>query len=174
MTFKEQVEHNLGCVVVLAGSGSDEEHIDSIAKSLKAYGIPFEVRVISAHKQGRKTLDTVAEYDSLDGALAYVAVAGGTDALSGTVSFISYRPTVSCPPDHPNMSCINNPSGSSNAYIANAGNVGRFVAQMFSSLNPRYRSKIEEERRLKIERLDQDDVRLRRKHGGGKTSYHGP
>ena len=163
--FRRKVELNLGCAVILAGSGSDEAHIDKIAASLNRYSVPFEVRIASAHKQGRKLPDTVREYDGWKGALAYIAVAGDTDALSGTVSFISHRPTISCPPDHPNHSCINNPPGSSNAYVARAENLGRFVAQMFSSINPQYHRRIQEEVEAKVKKLEADDERLRVKYG---------
>eukprot|EP00666_Eupelagonemidae_sp_cell4sb_P017931 gene17931-biopygen4662 len=48
--------------------------------------------------------------------LVIIGCAGGTDALSGTASFLSNWPVVSCPPDGDNESCLRNPPGSSNAY----------------------------------------------------------
>ena len=162
--FKEQVEKGLGCAVILAGSGSDEPHLEKLVNSLDKYGIPFEVRVVSAHKQNDKLLEIIGEYDSWNGPLAYIAVAGGTDALSGTVSYHSFRPTISCPPDDLNRSCLTNPSGSSNAYIIKTDNVARFVAQMFSNLNPNYREIIIKEISKKKQDLESADLRLREKY----------
>ena len=161
LEFKSQVGENQGCAVILAGSDSDKSHIDNLVKSLREYEIPFEVRICSAHKQPDKLLDILREYDSLNGGLVYIAVAGGTDALSGTISFQSSRPVISSPPDHFNQSCVNNPAGSSNAYIGRPVNVARFIAQKFYYTNPDYRKKIVGSITSKIEELNGTDNTLR-------------
>jgi len=160
--FKEIVESGLGCAVIIAGSGSDKPHIEKIAAGLEKYGVPYQVRVASGHKQSRKFQRIVDEYDALSGSLAYILVAGATDAISGTSSFTSYRPSVSCPPDHPNMSCISNPPGSSNAYVGRPDNAARFVAQMFAKLNPKYEQAIIRENESKISSLEKQDLELMR------------
>jgi phosphoribosylaminoimidazole carboxylase PurE protein len=162
--FREQVEKGLGCAVILAGSGSDDAHIEKITSEMQKYGIPFEVRVASAHKQPVRLQDVVNEYDTLRGPLVYIAVAGGTDALSGTSSFSSFRPTISCPPDSPNQSCLTNPPGSSNAYITRPANVAQFVAQMFAWTNPPYKVQLEQRRNVKIIELEEADRKLRTKY----------
>ena len=159
--FAELVKSNVGCVVILAGSGSDKPHIDKIVGGLEKYGIPYEVRVCSAHNQSEEVPKVIKEYDDLEGALGYVAVAGGSDALSGTASFRSLRVVISCPPDNPNSSALTNPPGSSNAYIARAENVGRFFAQMFSDINQSYRHALVSEVNRKISALENDDNKLR-------------
>ncbi len=162
--FEELVQKEMGCAVILAGSGSDELHIEKIAASLQKYGVPYEVRIASAHKQRDTLLDIVGEYDAIGGQLAYIAVAGSTDALSGTISFCSWRPTISCPPDHFNMSCITNPPGSSNAYVGRPENVGRFVAQLFASRNTVYRNTLLREISKKINELEESDELVRVKY----------
>ena len=162
--FKESVEKGLGAVVILAGSGSDEAHIDKLAENLKKYEIPFEVRIASAHKQSQDLANIIREYDSLKGPLAYIAVAGGTDALSGTVSFVSQRPVISCPPDNLNMSCLTNPPGSSNAYVGRPDNAARFIAQIFSYTNPGCREVIRVEKLKKKLDLESADSKLREKY----------
>lgn len=157
-TFRRYVESNKGCAVILAGSGSDKPHIEEIVASLTDYQIPHQVRIVSAHKQPEELMEIVREYDSWQGPLAYIAVAGGTDALSGMVSYHSSRPTISCPPDHPNMSCLTNPPGSSNMYIGNPANVGKAVAQLFAHLNPEYRLVLEKKRVGKIAKLQMEDL----------------
>ena len=165
-SFREQVEKGLGAVVIFAGSGSDEAHIDKIVNGIRKYGLPVEVRVKSAHKQSEELLRAMQEYDNLCGPLVYIAVAGGTDALSGTISYNSLRPTISCPPDHINMSGLTNPLGSSNAYIGRPENAARFIAQMFSGINPYCRVILFREITEKRAALENDDKRLQNKYSG--------
>ena len=114
----------MGCAVIVAGSDSDKSHIEKLAAALKTYEIPYDVRICSAHKSPGRLLEILAEYRGLP--LVWVAVAGGTDALSGTLAFHADQPVVSCPPDGPNTSCLTNPPGSSNATILKPQNVARF------------------------------------------------
>lgn len=166
--FRENVEKGLGGAVILAGSDSDAEHIDRLTKALGKYGIPFEVRIASAHKQGEKLLHLINEYDALSGPLVYIAVAGGTDALSGTSSYVSIRPTISCPPDGLNMSCLTNPPGSSNAFVQRPENAAKFIAQMFSHANPAYEDAIDNEQVKKISGLEKADREFRDRYARGQ------
>ena len=156
------IEDGQGYVAILAGSYSDDKpkgdkpsHIEQIVESLEKFGIPFGVHIYSAHKQPGELDQLVGEYNCLDHPILLVAVAGGTDALSGTASWLSTHPVVSCPPDAPNDSCLTNPPGSSNAYIARPGNVGKFAAQMFSHLDPRYKADLEKFNGIKIKLLEE-------------------
>jgi phosphoribosylaminoimidazole carboxylase PurE protein len=139
MSFRDEVEKGLGAVVILAGSNSDFQHIKKIADELKRYGIPFDARIASGHKQDAEVHEIMRQYDFMRGPLAYIAVAGMTDALSGIMSYHSTKsPVISCPPDAPNATCLTNPPMSSNATIYQPSNVAKFVAQMFAHLNPAY------------------------------------
>ncbi len=156
------IEENKGFIVIMAGSDSDRTHIDKISSALNSYQIPHQVRIASAHKQSMKVEHLIGFYDLIKGALAYIAVAGGTDALSGQGSYLSVNPVISCPPDAPNDSCLKNPPGSSNAYIANPKNAARFVAQMFSHLpGTFYREILKAENEKKIISLEDADEKLR-------------
>ena len=131
---EDAIRSNKGFVVIMAGSDSDAEHINKLSKELTKYQLPHQVRICSAHKEPGELTHIIKEYNAVPGALAYIAVAGGTDALSGTLSFNVPKPVISCPPDAPNESCLTNPPGSSNAYIARPANAARFCAQLFSDL----------------------------------------
>jgi len=154
-------------VVIIAGSESDRPHIEKIIESLEGFEIPYEVRICSAHKNPDTLLKIIAGYNELSAAIVFVAVAGGCDALSGTLSFHALHPVISCPPDAPNESCLTNPAGSANAYIAKAGNVGKFAAQVFAQLNPRYRKLLEQYNREKVISLEKSDKKFRKKFTGG-------
>lgn len=138
--FRQVVETNKGCAVIFAGSDSDRPHLEKLCGAMAEYGIPRDVRICSAHKDPRRLMDTIEAYEGIDGALAYVAVAGGTDALSGTLSFHSVHPVISSPPDAPNDSCLKNPPGSPNAYTGNVEDTVRLVAQIFAQTNQVYRN----------------------------------
>ena len=152
--IKEAILNNTGVAMIMAGSNSDEEHIQKIIKSLEEYSISYQVIICSAHKQTMDLLEKIKKFNQLEkGLLIYIAVAGGTDALSGTLSFYSHAPVISCPPSSDNNSALTNPPGSSNATIFKASNVGKFVAQMFSTVNPKYKKMIDEKNQKKIEKL---------------------
>ncbi len=163
--FAEAARRRQGCAVILAGSDSDRPHVERIIEGLEAFGIPYEVRICSAHKEPGRLLELIAEYEGLAAPLAYIAVAGGTDALSGTLSYHVSSPVISCPPDPPNPSCLANPPGSSNATIYEPGNVGKFVAQMYAALNAGYAERLRRAREDKQARLAGKDREFRRRYG---------
>jgi phosphoribosylaminoimidazole carboxylase PurE protein len=156
-SFAKAAAARRGCVVVFAGSDSDRPHVGRITESLEEYGIPCEVRICSAHKEPERLMRLLREYEGLGTAVAYIAVAGGTDALSGTLSFHALAPVVSCPPDAPNPSCLSNPAGSSNAVIYNPKNAGRFVAQLFAASNPEVAERLRRSRDEKVRALEASD-----------------
>ncbi len=180
--FREEFYEKGYGAVIIAGSGSDDEpkinpatgeegdsHIGEIVKSLQLYEIPCEVRIGSGHKQPYDVMGMVSEYNQAEGALAMVTVAGGTDALSGIVAYHSMFPAISCPPpsedgSQHNESCLNNPPGSSNAYVKEPANVGRLVAQMFSHLNPELRNVLLEKNKSKINSLHGADKKINRNY----------
>ena len=168
--FKRVMQSNLGCAVIMAGSGSDDKpvgdkpsHIEQIAKSLESFEIPYEVRICSAHKQPNKLIEMIEEYNAVGGSLTYVAVAGGTDALSGTLSW-ELGAVISCPPDAPNESCFGNPSGSANGYIIRPENVGKCVAQTYKEFNPRFKELLITSNAKKIKSLDKADETIHTKY----------
>lgn len=161
--FKEIMRSNKGCAVVMAGSYSDESHINKILEALDDYFIMYEVRICSAHKQADALIDLIKEYNDVGGSVAYIAVAGGTDALSGTLSFHALGPVISCPPDHPNQSGLTNPPGSANAYIKRPDDVAKFIAQTYAGVNPDFREKLVENNNKKIKTLEEKGTELYKK-----------
>ena len=165
------MQSTLGCAVIFAGSGSDKGHIDKIVMSLQKYEVPHDVRICSGHKQPCKLIELIREYNEVGGLVTYVAVAGGTDALSGTLSYHARGLVISCPPDSRpdegihNQSCLNNPSGSSNVYIARPENVGRVIAQNYSGVNSRFRELLEKEIAAKVKKLEMADDEFQANYG---------
>jgi len=167
-TLEGLIEARHGVAIIVAGSDSDQPHIEKITTALRKYRVPYEVRILSAHKQalGDEIGDFIREYQELtDCPLAFIAVAGGTDALSGMLAFNLPFPVISCAPDAtptaPNISCLANPSGSSNACIIRPENTARFVAQMFAWCNHNIPERLLQEEAKKVSSLHTADRELR-------------
>lgn len=142
------------CVVLMAGSDSDMDWLTKIGTQLDDYGIPNHKRICSAHKQPGTLEKVIEEYNQSAEPLVLVGCAGGVDALSGTASFLSVHPLVSCPPDgRDNGTPLENPPGSSNACIYSICNLVKFVAQVFSLEHPQIAQALLKKRADKIESL---------------------
>lgn len=148
------------CCVIAAGSDSDIKHMENIKAELAKYGVPSQLRICSAHKQPARLQKVLERYNDSIEPIVFVGCAGGTDALSGTASYHSIWPVVSCPPDGMNQSCLTNPPLSSNAFCCKPSNVGRFVAQVFSINNKGIRTAIENNIKEKINKLEAADDKL--------------
>merc|ERR1711877_78940 len=69
----------------------------------------------------------IGDYNKSVEPMLIVGCAGGTDALSGTASYLSKHPVISCPPDGMNQTCLTNPPGSSNAFCVKPSNVAKLA-----------------------------------------------
>ena len=87
-----------GRVVILMGSKADLEHAKQITAQLGEFGIPYVLRVASAHKAARYLLDILAGYEASAEPLVYITIAGRSNALSGMVDANTVHPVIACPP----------------------------------------------------------------------------
>merc|ERR1712193_331000 len=124
------------------------------------FKIPSQIRICSAHKQPGRLQAVLAHYDKSAEPMLIVGCAGGTDALSGTASYLSRHPVVSCPPDGMNQTCLTNPPGSSNAFIVKPSNVAKFAAQFFAHHCPEISKELDASIQDKIRKLEQADDTL--------------
>merc|ERR1712050_226087 len=154
----------LPLVLIAAGSDSDMPHLETLKKELAKFKIDSEIRICSAHKQPSRLEALVAEYGKAQRPVMMVGCAGGTDALSGTASYLANFPVVSCPPDGMNSTCLTNPPGSSNAYIMKPSNVAKFAAQMFARSSKEVSAALEANIAEKISKLEDADERLAKKN----------
>merc|ERR1711904_494165 len=69
-------------------------------------------------------------------------------------------PVVSCPPDGMNKTCLTNPPGSSNAFIAKPANIAKFAAQMFSRSSKDVSAALDANIAEKIVKLEKADAQL--------------
>ncbi len=80
-------------VSIIAGSESDKEVFEKAEKVLKANNIPYELQIISAHRDPEK-LD---EYLNSCQSLIYIAVAGLSAALPGVIASKTEKPVIGVP-----------------------------------------------------------------------------
>ncbi|MEK7529280.1 MAG: AIR carboxylase family protein [Patescibacteria group bacterium] len=84
-------------VPILLGSDSDTPHAEKIAAVLKEFGIPYEIRVLSAHKVPELLIKYIEEKNK-DNGVVYVTIAGRSNGLSGVTAGSSIHPVIACPP----------------------------------------------------------------------------
>merc|ERR1712176_1054149 len=160
---KRKTEEEKPLVVIAAGSDSDMPHLETLKKEVAKFKIASEIRICSAHKQPGRLESVIAEYNKSKQPVMLVGCAGGTDALSGTASYLANFPVVSCPPDGMNNTCVTNPPGSSNAFIVKPSNIGKFAAQMFSRTSKDVSDALDENISSKIRKLEEADDQLQKK-----------
>jgi phosphoribosylaminoimidazole carboxylase PurE protein len=91
----KQANHKV-IVGVLMGSDSDWPLLEDTAKTLKDFGVKFEVRVLSAHR----TPERAAEYAQTArerGLKVLIAAAGGAAHLAGVIAAHTVLPVIGIP-----------------------------------------------------------------------------
>jgi phosphoribosylaminoimidazole carboxylase PurE protein len=83
-------------VAILMGSDSDLEIFQESAKVLKDFGVPFEMRVLSAHRTPGPAAEFVAKATQ-EGVKVFIAGAGGAAHLAGAVAAHTTRPVIGVP-----------------------------------------------------------------------------
>ena len=85
-------------VAVIMGSDSDWKVMQSCVEQLGALGLTAEVRVLSAHRTPADVVEFV-QSASEQGIEVFVAAAGMSAALAGTVAAHTHRPVIGVPID---------------------------------------------------------------------------
>ena len=85
-------------IVVLAGSPSDQKHIDKITKAVSEQGFHHITHISSAHKNTEEVLRIIKKYNTGKGKVIFVTVAGRSNALSGVTACNTHYPVFACPP----------------------------------------------------------------------------
>lgn len=85
-------------VAILMGSPSDLDFCKKIQKHCQDLGVNAELRITSAHKGTKDTINIVRYYESLALKVIFVAVAGRSNGLGPVISGNSTLPVINCPP----------------------------------------------------------------------------
>jgi 5-(carboxyamino)imidazole ribonucleotide mutase len=157
-------------VGVIMGSASDWETMRHTATTLEALGVPFEVRVVSAHR----TPDLLFAYAAAAagrGLAVIIAGAGGAAHLPGMVAAKTALPVLGVPVESKALhgldsllSIVQMPAGVPVATLAigraGAINAALLAAAILGSTNPAFRAALERYRAAQTQAvLDQPDPR---------------
>jgi len=85
-------------VGVVMGSTSDWETMQHCAEQLRAFGVPFETRVLSAHRTPAELTSWIADAEAR-GVQVFIAAAGMAAALPGVVAAHTTAPVLGGPMD---------------------------------------------------------------------------
>lgn len=84
-------------VPILLGSESDRDHAKKITDELDKFEVPYEVRVISAHKVPEMCVEYIKKTNEKKN-VVYITCAGRSNGLSGVISGSAIHPVIACPP----------------------------------------------------------------------------
>jgi 5-(carboxyamino)imidazole ribonucleotide mutase/phosphoribosylaminoimidazole-succinocarboxamide synthase len=156
-------------VVIIMGSPSDEPVGQRLADTLDQFGIPWEMRVASAHKVPRYVLDMLAEYESDPRPKVYVTIAGRSNALSGLVDAQVSAPVIACPPYSDRfgggdlLSSLRMPSGVAPAVVLEPESAALLAAKMFALADHDLCQRVQEAQESQRQRLLETDAVLRKR-----------
>jgi len=148
-------------VVIIMGSKADLEWSKKIAASLAELGLPFVMRIASAHKAPLKCLAIIKQYEK-EGAV-FITVAGRSNALSGFTDAQTTWPVIACPPYAEKfggldiLSSLRMPSGVAPLVVLEPENAALAAAKIIGLSDPKVRKKVakwQEQARQKIETDD--------------------
>jgi phosphoribosylcarboxyaminoimidazole (NCAIR) mutase len=152
-----------GFGVPACGSDSDIPRLEKSQVDLTKFGIPSQIRVCSTHMQPARLQALVEQLNQSAELILMEGCASGTVALSDTASYPATFPVVSWPPEGANgevsMSCLMNPPGSSNAFICETSNIGKFAAQFMALHMPEVVKALDVGIGEEVRKLEQTDGR---------------
>ena len=154
-------------VIIIMGSGSDEEFTKPIRAVLNKLGISYQLRVSSAHKTPNKLLKTLEEYENQDYRIVYITVAGRSNALSGFVDANTRYPVIACPPLSNRFSGVDiysslrMPSGVAPLVVLEAESAALAAAKILALSSPEINEKVLEYQKSIRSKVDLDDKKLR-------------
>lgn len=152
--------------VIIMGSGGDEKHADLITAVLDKFNVEHVERVGSAHKTPEHVLAIVRHYDSLPRRIAYITVAGRSDALSAFVDGASPNPVTAAPPYSEKyagqdvFSSLRVPSGIGTAVCVEVEAAALHTIKIFAESNPRLRQALEAYHLASAEKILTADARM--------------
>ena len=148
-------------VSVLMGSKSDWEVMQHAAKQLEDFGIPYEARVISAHRSP-DMLDEYVKSAAAVGIKCFIAGAGGAAHLAGVIAAKTALPVLGVPMPSKHLqgldsllSIVQMPKGVPVATFAigeaGATNAGLFAVALFALNDPKLAKQLQDFRKAQAE-----------------------
>jgi len=167
-------------VGVIMGSDSDWPVMSAAAEALAEFAVPYEVRVVSAHRTPRDMLDYAAGAAGR-GLRVIVAGAGGAAHLPGMVASLTPLPVVGVPVPLKHLdgldsllSIVQMPAGIPVATVAVGGarNAGLLAVRILGASDEGLRQQMTDfQARLKTEAQEKGAVVRRQAGGSSKLGF---
>jgi len=160
-------------VGVIMGSDSDWPVLSGAADALRDFDVPYEVRVVSAHRTPRDMVDYAAGAADR-GLRVIVAGAGGAAHLPGMVASLTPLPVVGVPVPLAHLdgldsllSIVQMPAGVPVATVSVAGarNAGLLAVRILAAADDALRARVAEHQAALGEAARAKDADLRRRLG---------
>jgi 5-(carboxyamino)imidazole ribonucleotide mutase len=87
---------NKPLVAIVMGSANDWEIMQQVARQLQDFGVPYDARVISAHRSPDLLFDYIKDI-SAQGVRCFIAGAGGAAHLAGVIAGKTTLPVLGVP-----------------------------------------------------------------------------
>ena len=161
---------NSPLVAILMGSASDASVLQACQEVLSQFGVPFETRVLSAHRTPGETADYVRAAEGR-GIQVIVAAAGMAAHLAGACAAQTTLPVIGIPVasgplngQDALLSTVMMPPGMPVATVAinGAANAGHLAAQILALGNPGLRARLKEAREKMKQKVLESDQALGR------------
>lgn len=166
---------NKAFVAVLMGSDSDLPVMEACLDVLQRLGVPFEVRVTSAHRTPEATRSYVQDAD-IRGCAVFIAAAGMAAHLAGAVAATTCRPVIGVPMDvslgglDALLSTVQMPGGIPVASVsigkAGAKNAAYLAAQILANADSTLAEKLLAERLTNAQSVEQKNKVLQERFKG--------
>jgi 5-(carboxyamino)imidazole ribonucleotide mutase len=159
-------------VALLMGSDSDLPTVKEACSVLSSFGVPFTVRVLSAHRTPHALVEYVRQAEQ-EGVRIFIAAAGGAAHLAGVVAAHTTRPVIGIPILSSSLngldsllSIVQMPGGVPVATMAigNAGarNAALFAIQILAQADADLGEKLKRHRAEQVEQVRQKDLRVQK------------
>jgi len=154
-------------VIIIMGSPSDKPIGGKITQALDDFGIPWEIRVASAHKVPDYLLEILKGYEADPQAKVYITIAGRSNALSGMVDAQVSAPVIACPPYSEKfgggdlLSSLRTPSGVAPAVVLEPKNAALLAAKMLGLAEPDLQRQVQESQEKQRQRLFDADAAMK-------------
>jgi len=157
-------------VGIIMGSRSDLETMQEAANTLSTFGVPFELKVVSAHR----TPDAMFEYGKSArerGLRVVIAGAGGAAHLPGMVASLTTLPVIGVPVESKALkgldslySIVQMPAGIPVATVAigNSRNAALLALRILGSSDPAIAAQLEDYRESQRELVNQMNAEIQK------------
>ena len=161
MASRRKTSEKRPLVAIMLGSASDLEQVEPARSTLREFGVPCELRVLSAHRTPDHALKYAAEAESR-GIEVIIAAAGGAAHLPGVVAAKTLLPVIGIPIKSKALngldsllSIVQMPSGIPVATVAIDGsaNAALLAVAIMAGKHPELRKKLRKYRKTLEEKV---------------------